>query len=121
MNTVALESSNIVETYRSKTRESAALSEDAAAQFPSGITHDSRHVRPYGVFVEKAVGSHKWDVDGNEYIDYFGGHGALLLGHGRPEVLAAIHEALDEGTHFGASHPRAVSYTHLTLPTILLV
>ena len=38
MNTVALESSNIVETYRSKTRESAALSEDAAAQFPSGIT-----------------------------------------------------------------------------------
>ena len=113
MNTVALESSNIVETYRSKTRESAALSEDAAAQFPSGITHDSRHVRPYGVFVEKAVGSHKWDVDGNEYIDYFGGHGALLLGHGRPEVLAAIHEALDEGTHFGASHPRELAWARV--------
>ena len=113
MNTVALESSTIVETYRSKTRESAALSEDAAAQFPSGITHDSRHVRPYGVFVEKAVGSHKWDVDGNEYIDYFGGHGALLLGHGRPEVLAAIHEALDEGTHFGASHPRELAWARV--------
>ena len=113
MNTVALESSNIVETYRSKTRESAALSEDAAAQFPSGITHDSRHVRPYGVFVEKAVGSHKWDVDGNEYVDYFGGHGALLLGHGRPEVLAAIHEALDEGTHFGASHPRELAWARV--------
>ena len=81
MSRAPLESSPIVEAYRARTRESAALASDAAAQFPSGITHDSRHLRPYGVFVNRAQGARKWDVDGHEYVDYFGGHGALLLGH----------------------------------------
>ena len=49
--------------------------------FPSGITHDARHLQPYGIYVTRAQGSHKWDADGHEYVDYFGGHGALLLGH----------------------------------------
>ena len=40
---------------------------------------------PWPVYVERAQGARKWDVDGNEYIDYIGGHGALLLGHNRPE------------------------------------
>ena len=104
MSRTPLESSPIVEAYRARTRESAALASNAAAQFPSGITHDSRHLRPYGVFVDHAQGARKWDVDGHEYVDYFGGHGALLLGHGNPEVLAAAHKALDHGTHFGSNH-----------------
>jgi glutamate-1-semialdehyde 2,1-aminomutase len=49
-------------------------------------------------------------VDGNEYIDYFGGHGSLLLGHCHPAVLAATHAALEEGTQFGANHPREVRW-----------
>lgn len=104
MSLTQLESSPIVEAYRARTRESAALASNAAAQFPSGITHDSRHLRPYGVFIDRAQGARKWDVDGHEYVDYFGGHGALLLGHGHPEVLAAIHEALDQGIYFGFNY-----------------
>ena len=110
MSRAPLESSPIVEAYRARTRESAALASDAAVQFPSGITHDSRHLRPYGVFINRAQGARKWDVDGHEYVDYFGGHGALLLGHGNAEVLAAVHQAIDQGTHFGSNHRQELAW-----------
>ncbi|MFQ6017477.1 MAG: aspartate aminotransferase family protein [Kiloniellaceae bacterium] len=100
----ALSNSQIVAAYRDRTPSSARLAGEARRSFPSGITHDSRHLQPYGIYVTRAQGARKWDVDGNEYVDYFGGHGALLLGHNRPEVLAAIHEAVDNGSHFGANH-----------------
>ena len=106
----ALSNSTIVAAYLEKTPGSAALAVEAADAFPSGITHDSRHLEPYGMYVERAEGAHKWDVDGNEYIDYFGGHGALLLGHNHPEVAAAIHQAMDRGSHFGANHPYEVRW-----------
>ena len=110
MSRAPLESSPIVEAYRARTRESEALASDAAAQFPSGITHDSRHLRPYGVFINRAQGARKWEVDGHEYVDYFGGHGALLLGHGNAEVLAAVHQAIDQGTHFGSNHRQELAW-----------
>ncbi len=99
-----LSNSGILAAYRDRTPNSARLFEEARRTFPSGITHDSRRLEPYGMYVERAAGPRKWDVDGNEYIDYFGGHGALLLGHNDPDVAAAIAEALARGTHFGASH-----------------
>ena len=43
-------------------------------------------------------------MDGCEYVDYFGGHGALILGHNHPEVTEAVREQLSRGTHYGASH-----------------
>ena len=106
----ALSNSEIVAAYRAKTPESGRLAARAKQQFPSGVTHDSRHIDPYGIYVERAEGARKWDVDGNQYIDYFGGHGALLLGHNHPEVLAAIHAALDRGSHFGANHEAEVRW-----------
>jgi len=57
-----------------------------------------------------AAGPHKWDVDGNRYIDFFGGHGALILGHCNPTVTAAVAEAIGEGSQFGASHPREIRW-----------
>jgi glutamate-1-semialdehyde 2,1-aminomutase len=104
----ALSNSAIIAAYRAKTPASEEWAERARASFPSGITHDSRHLAPYGLYVTRAEGGRKWDADGNEYVDYFGGHGALLLGHNHPKVLAAMQAALAEGTHFGASHPREV-------------
>src|SRR3546814_13292564 len=59
---------------------------------------------PYAIYVDRAQGSRKWDVDGNEYVDYYGGHGALILGHKHPKMLEAVHRQLDRGTHFGACH-----------------
>ena len=105
--------SGILAAYRNRTPGSARLADKARATFPSGITHDARHIRPYGLYISRAEGSRKWDVDGNEYIDYFGGHGALLLGHGRPEVVRATKKALSQGTQFGASHPSEVQWGSL--------
>ena len=93
MPTSARSNSAIVAAYRERTPSSAALVETAREVFPSGLTHDSRYLQPYAVYVERAAGSRKWDVDGNRYVDYFGGHGALLLGHNHPQVVSAIEAA----------------------------
>src|SRR3546814_14830968 len=98
-----LTNSKIVAAYRERTPRSEALAERARDLFPSGVTHDGRYQLPYGIYVDRAAGARKWDVDGNEYVDYFGGHGALLLGHNHPEVLAAAPPATDRRTPFGAN------------------
>ena len=102
--------SGIVAAYRARTPGSATLAQEAAALFPSGITHDARRLDPYGIYVSRAQGPHKWDVDGNRYIDYFGGHGALLLGHNNPVVAQAIQQAFAQGTQFGANHPGEIAW-----------
>ena len=104
--------SRIVTSYRQRTAGSAEMARQAQELFPSGITHDARNVDPYGIYVARAAGPHKWDVDGNKYIDYFGGHGALILGHNNPTVLAAITEAMQDGSQFGASHPREILWAN---------
>ena len=85
--------SPLVDEYRRRTQKSARLAEQAARVLPSGVTHDGRYLQPYPIYVERAAGSRKWDVDGNEYVDYAGGHGALLLGHNHPRVVEAVAEA----------------------------
>src|SRR5260370_18003536 len=54
------------------------------------------------VFIARGEGSHLFDVDGNQYIDYVGSWGPLLLGHRHPEIVAALEGALTLGTSFGA-------------------
>jgi glutamate-1-semialdehyde 2,1-aminomutase len=95
--------SRIVAAYRSRTPGSAALAAEAAALFPSGINHDARHLEPYGIYIARALGPHKWDVDGNRY-------GALILGHCNKVVEAAVAAALTEGTQFGANHPAEIGW-----------
>jgi glutamate-1-semialdehyde 2,1-aminomutase len=102
--------SPIISAYRAATPGSAERALRAAEMFPSGITHDSRYIEPYGIYVTRAQGPRKWDVDGRCYVDYFGGHGALLLGHCHPEVMAAVHAQLDRGTHYGASHELEIEW-----------
>ena len=102
--------SRIVAAYRERTRRSGELAREAAELLPSGVTHDARYLDPYGVYIERAQGPHKWDVDGNRYVDFFGGHGALLLGHRHPVVVEATTAALESGTQFGASHPAEITW-----------
>jgi len=80
----------IDDEYRARTRASAGLHAQACAVIPAGVTHDSRLTLPYPIYVARGAGPRKWDVDGNEYVDYFGGHGALLLGHSHPAVVEAV-------------------------------
>src|SRR5687768_15028999 len=91
--------SQIVATYRARTRRAAELHRQAREVLPGGIVHDSRRMWPYGFYGDRAQGSHKWDVDGNEYVDYYGGHGSLILGHQHPQVLEAIRKQLEKGMH----------------------
>jgi len=99
-----LTNSAIVQAFCDKTPTSAKLAADARRSIAGGVTHDGRYIEPHGIFVSRASGSRKWDVDGNEYVDYSGGHGALLLGHNHPEVIDAVQQQLLRGTHFGSSH-----------------
>ena len=103
----------IVNAYREKTPGSERLAGEAAILFPNGVTHDARILEPYGIYVERAQGPHKWDVDGNRYVDFFGGHGALLLGHNQPTVTQAMAGAMAAGTHYGANHPAEVRWAQV--------
>ncbi len=105
--------STIIATYCERTATSEALALRARQLLPSGIVHDSRHQEPYPLYVNRAKGAHKWDVDGNEYVDYYGGHGALLLGHNDEAVIEAVHRQLDLGTHYGACHKLELRWAEL--------
>ncbi|MBI2760042.1 MAG: aminotransferase class III-fold pyridoxal phosphate-dependent enzyme [Chloroflexi bacterium] len=100
----------ILETYQRRHKRSAELFEQARQVFPDGVTHDTRRFTPFPIYVERAQGPRKWDVDGNELIDYVSGHGSLLLGHGRSEVVEAVREQVVKGTHLGASHETEIEW-----------
>lgn len=105
--------SDIVRTYKDRTPGSAQLAAVAKTIFPSGVTHDNRIAAPYGISVSRAKGSRKWDVDGNEYVDFAGGHGSLILGHNNDDVISAAQDAMLLGTHFGANHPGEIRWAEL--------
>ncbi len=105
--------SKIIAAYRARTPRAAELHRKARGLLPSGIVHDSRRTLPYGIYGDRAAGSRKWDVDGNEYVDYYGGHGALLLGHQHPEVLKAMQAQLGKGLHMAAANELEVEWASL--------
>ncbi len=79
----------------------------AAAQnlMPGGVSSPVRAFKSVGgqpIVFDRVGGAYIWDVDGNQYIDYVGTWGPAICGHAHPEVIAALHEALDKGTSFGA-------------------
>src|SRR5690349_124616 len=85
--------------------KSETLFRRAQALIPGGVNSPVRAFRSVGgnpVFLTRGEGSLIFDVDGNEYIDYVGSWGPLLLGHRHPEILSALQSALEIGTSFGA-------------------
>lgn len=72
---------------------------------PGGVSSPVRAFKSVGgqpIVFDRVKGAYIQDVDGNEYIDYVGTWGPAICGHAHPEVIAALHEALDKGTSFGA-------------------
>jgi glutamate-1-semialdehyde 2,1-aminomutase len=106
-------SQSVLDTYRALHPKSAVLAERARQVIPGGVTHDSRHLKPFAVYMDRAQGSRKWDVDDLEYVDYWMGHGALFLGHCHPTVVKAIQAQAARGTHLGASHEQEVHWAEL--------
>jgi glutamate-1-semialdehyde 2,1-aminomutase len=101
---------SVTETVR--TRGHIDLAERARRVLPGGATHASRTYDPR-IYVQRSSGSRKWLIDGTEMIDYTMGHGALLLGHAYPTVVAALREQMANGTHYGAAHPLEVEWAEL--------
>src|SRR4026207_902240 len=88
-----------------ETRNSEQLFKDAKKYFPGGVNSPVRAFKSVGgnpLFIEKGKGSHIWDADGNEYIDYCCSWGPLILGHANDMVLQSVGETMKKGTSFGA-------------------
>ena len=102
--------SGILRAFAEKTPGSRVLHNRAKALFADGVTHVGRFLDPYPIYVERVSGSRKWDVDGNEYVDYLGGHGALILGHNHPAVVDAVIRQAAKGAHYGACHALEVEW-----------
>jgi glutamate-1-semialdehyde 2,1-aminomutase len=96
--------------YEAEFVNSHRLHEQAKKLFPNGVTHDLRHLEPFPVYIDRAEGAHKWDVDGHELIDYWSGHGALLLGHSHPAVIEAVRRQASRATHPGACHELEIEW-----------
>lgn len=77
------------------------------------VGHDLRYCLPAPLYIQHGKGGRKWDVDGNEYVDFLMGNGALLLGHADFEVIDAISRAAAMGTHFGNDHPLHIEWAEL--------
>ena len=103
-------SDSITREYVELHPRSAELFREALDVFPGGATHDVRRILPFPVFMARAHGAAKWDVDGREYVDYVMGHGALLLGHSHPELVAAATAQLANGTQLGANTEQEIAW-----------
>src|SRR4030088_1766654 len=89
----------------SSTAKSAELFARAQDLLPGGVDSPVSAFRGVGGtpgFIARGRGSAIWDVDGNRYVDYLASWGPLIAGHAHPGVVAAIHEAANRGTSFGA-------------------
>lgn len=78
---------------------------------PGGVNSPVRAFKAIGippVFVDRARGAKIWDVDGNEYIDYIGSWGPMIMGHAHPRIVNALKKVASKGTSFGAPTPLEV-------------
>lgn len=87
---------------------SGGYSERARAALAGGVTSSWQISDPHPIWVDRGKGSRLFDVDGNEYVDYHGGYGAMLAGHAHPAIVKAVTERVALGTHFAQPVPDAI-------------
>jgi glutamate-1-semialdehyde 2,1-aminomutase len=88
-----------------RTTKSAEIFAAAQNLMPGGVSSPVRAFKSVGgqpIVFDRVKGAYIWDVDGNQYIDYVGSWGPAICGHAHPDVIAALHQALEKGTSFGA-------------------
>src|SRR5271167_4652361 len=101
-----------------KTEMSRKLQQRAEQMIPGGVNSPVRAFRSVGgdaPFILRGQGSHIFDADGNEYIDYVGSWGPLILGHAPSKVIEALMDAACNGTSFGASTPAEADLAEIVL------
>jgi glutamate-1-semialdehyde 2,1-aminomutase len=106
---------------------SQTLFDDARTLIPGGVNSPVRAFGSVGgtpVFFDRASGARLWDTDGNEYVDFVGSWGPMILGHNHPDVRGALEVALTGGTSFGAPTAGEVELARLVtemVPSVELV
>jgi glutamate-1-semialdehyde 2,1-aminomutase len=101
-----------------KTEQSRRLQKRAEQLIPGGVNSPVRAFRSVGgdpLYIVRGQGSHIWDADGNEFVDYVGSWGPLILGHAAPAVIEAVIAAARTGTSFGASTPAEADLAELVI------
>ncbi|MDY6785350.1 MAG: glutamate-1-semialdehyde 2,1-aminomutase [Cyanobacteriota bacterium] len=95
----------MVSTSSLKTSKSEEIFAAAQKLMPGGVSSPVRAFKSVGgnpIVFDRVKGAYIWDEDGNQYIDYVGTWGPAICGHAHPQVIAALHDALEKGTSFGA-------------------
>ena len=104
--------------YSINTTKSKRLFKRAQKVMPGGVSHNFRSRSPYPIYIKEAYGSKLYDVDGNEFIDYWDGHSGLILGHNPPEIIKAVRRAALKGTHWGVVNKHQVELAELVCKTV---
>jgi glutamate-1-semialdehyde 2,1-aminomutase len=87
-------------TLEPKHRASIEYRSVAEGHVASGVASSWQAAPPHAIYIDRGAGSHIWDLDGNEYVDYHLGYGAMVVGHAHPKVVEAIEARARLGTHF---------------------
>lgn len=98
-------------TFVERSPQAADYAARANRVLPGGATSSWQISRPRPIWIEEGKGSRVRDVDGNEFIDYHGGYGAMLAGHAHPAVVTAVSDRVRRGTHFAQPTPDALVVT----------
>jgi glutamate-1-semialdehyde 2,1-aminomutase len=83
-----------------KHRASIEYRKTAARHVAGGVASSWQDSPPHAIFIDHGTGNRLWDIDGNEYLDFHLGYGAMVVGHANPTIVAAIEGAAHRGTHF---------------------
>lgn len=99
---------SIISDYLTRTASSRKMQLDASRVIPGGTQRSFKNYVKYPIRLKRGCGSKFYDIDENEYIDYYLGSGPLILGHAHPSVLAAVRSQLEMGTQFMPAHEQDV-------------
>lgn len=103
----------ILQEYRAKTIKSAAMHKQACKVMAGGVSNNIRYHLPYPCCFARGKGSRFWDIDGNEYLDFWMGHYCNILGHSPEPIMSALRENMDIGLHCGLVTPHQVELAEL--------
>jgi glutamate-1-semialdehyde 2,1-aminomutase len=83
-----------------KHTRSLSYREEAKAHLPGGVSSSWQSWPPHPIYVDRGKGSHVWDIDQNEYVDFHNGYGVMVMGHAHPKIVEAVQRRVELGTHF---------------------
>jgi glutamate-1-semialdehyde 2,1-aminomutase len=83
-----------------KHARSLSYREEAKRRLPGGVSSSWQTWPPHPIYVRRGKGSHVWDIDENEYVDYHNGYGVMVIGHAHPKIVETVQRRVELGTHF---------------------